>query len=287
MKILLIWEFYDRRDNLNGSISGRQLGEAAHRLVVNSLQVRAEGNGHPGQMYAPHLPHGYGPPHHPYQNLMYSVRERGIMQTSSGYPPMDGGNHHRPSNYTNYKQPYTPPSNNNLYNRSHHVRHEWNDPHDRDYSRREYYPRGPPQHGGHGYPQPSHGYAGQSSFQHQRGRYNNTGVHRSYGGPSHNHSGSNWVPPINSSGGRGYNPPVNSSGGREYNPPGNSSAGRGYHPPANPNGGRGYHPPVNPNGGRGFNPPANPNGGRGYNRPRQSGNHFSSLDRDANSDYRR
>ncbi|XP_073294880.1 5'-3' exoribonuclease 3 [Primulina huaijiensis] len=277
----------ERRDNLNGSISGRQLGEAAHRLVVNSLQVRAEGNGHPGQIYPHHRPQGYVPPHQPYQNHMYSVRERGIMQTSFGYPPMDGGNHHTPSNYTSYKQPYAPPSNNNLYNRSRQDRDEWNDPHGRDYSRREYYPERPPQHGGHGYPQPSHGYSGQASFHHRQGSYNNTGSHRSYGGPSHNHSGSNWVPPINSSGGRGYNPPVNSSGGRGYHPPGNSSAGRGFHRPANSSGGGGFHPPANPNGGRGFNPPANPNGGRGYNRPRQSGNHFSTLDRGANSDYRR
>lgn len=39
------------RPNPPGSLSGRLLGDAAHRLVINSLQTRAGQNGHDGQVH--------------------------------------------------------------------------------------------------------------------------------------------------------------------------------------------------------------------------------------------
>ncbi|KAK6115243.1 hypothetical protein DH2020_007512 [Rehmannia glutinosa] len=45
---------------IGGAISGRQLGEAAHRLVVNSLQSRGDKNNQAGQIYPPHIPHPVG-----------------------------------------------------------------------------------------------------------------------------------------------------------------------------------------------------------------------------------
>ncbi|KAL3845308.1 hypothetical protein ACJIZ3_002711 [Penstemon smallii] len=174
---------YDNRrhNNPNGAVSGRQLGEAAHRLVVNSLQGREEKNGHAGQMYPPH-PHavGYGPqyPPPPYPTHTY-LGEEPVMT------PMDVRSHHRP----NYRQPYPPPSHSNSHNnRYHHPRNEWNEP------RHGYYPQGPGQHGGNVYPSNRPGV-----YPHQPSGYNNSRAPRPYGGE--------WVPRVDSGVGRGYNHP--------------------------------------------------------------------------------
>ncbi|GAB4839116.1 hypothetical protein Ancab_028644 [Ancistrocladus abbreviatus] len=69
------------RQNPPGSISGRQLGEAAHRLVVNSLQMRADRNALGGQMYTMSSPHvqqpSYGPGAAPFLNNRYHGQEYG------------------------------------------------------------------------------------------------------------------------------------------------------------------------------------------------------------------
>ncbi|KAI3464857.1 hypothetical protein Pfo_021520 [Paulownia fortunei] len=199
-----------RHNNTNGAISGRQLGEAAHRLVANSLQLRGEKNGQAGQVYPPHPPHavGYGLHNQPYQNHTYPGGERPMMRASSGY------SHQRPSSSMAYRQPYAPPTYNNPYNRFQNPRNELNDrsvPHVRDYPRHGYYAQGQPQHGGHGYAPYPPGNAGQASirpgvYYHQPSGYNNSEAAPSYGG-GYNHKGGGWVPPVNSNAGRGYNPP--------------------------------------------------------------------------------
>ncbi|GAB2293874.1 5'-3' exoribonuclease 3 [Dionaea muscipula] len=69
-------QFENRRQNQPGSLSGRQLGEAAHRLVANSLQLRADHNGLVNHMNGVPLPPSYGSPTGPpggrYQGQDYS-----------------------------------------------------------------------------------------------------------------------------------------------------------------------------------------------------------------------
>ncbi|KAI4321647.1 hypothetical protein MLD38_035006 [Melastoma candidum] len=62
-------------------VSGKQLGDAAHRLVVNSLQVRASDDNYRGQAHHLHPPsmpdqagppsgrHGHGHGYHPGRNV--------------------------------------------------------------------------------------------------------------------------------------------------------------------------------------------------------------------------
>lgn len=52
------------RPNPPGTISGRQLGDAAHRLVVNSLHVKLNSNGYGNQMHA-HRPSYAEAPYYP------------------------------------------------------------------------------------------------------------------------------------------------------------------------------------------------------------------------------
>ncbi|KAK6138819.1 hypothetical protein DH2020_027440 [Rehmannia glutinosa] len=198
---------------IGGAISGRQLGEAAHRLVVNSLQSRGDKNNQAGQIYPPHIPHpvGYGPRHQPYQNHAYPGGERAVMQASSGY------SHHRPTSSIPYRQPYAPPPHNNppYNNRFQNPRDELNDrsvPYVRDHPRHGYYAQGPPQRGGHGYAPYPPGNVGQAPirpgvyYHNQPTGYNISDDDRSYGG-SYNHKGSSWAPPVNTNAGRGYNHP--------------------------------------------------------------------------------
>ncbi|CAI9786553.1 unnamed protein product [Fraxinus pennsylvanica] len=192
--------------NNNGAISGRHLGEAAHRLVANSLQVRADGNGRCDQIYAPHQSHtgAYGRHYQPYHQNPYSGEERVMMQGNSGYSPVNAGDHHRSSISTSYRQLHASPPHNNAQNRYNHPRNEWSGR--SGHQGRGYHPR----HGynrqvmrqniGHGYPShpppdmdrapipPDHVY--------QQGGYNNSGAHQFYKGGS-------WVPPVNPSVGRG------------------------------------------------------------------------------------
>ncbi|PIM98919.1 hypothetical protein CDL12_28592 [Handroanthus impetiginosus] len=198
----------------NGAISGRQLGEAAHRLVVNSLQMRRENNDHTGHVYPPHPPHavGYTMHYQSYQNNTYPGRERPVMQDSSGY------SHRRPSSSVAYRQPYPPPTHNNPtppYNRFQNPRNE-SVPHAMDYPRgprHGYYAQGqgPPHHGGRGYPPYPRGNVSQAPvrpgvYYHQPSGFNNLEADRSYGG-NYNHKGRGWVPPANANASRGYNHP--------------------------------------------------------------------------------
>ncbi|KAL2512907.1 5'-3' exoribonuclease 3 [Abeliophyllum distichum] len=175
--------------NTNGAISGRHLGVAAHRLVANSLQ--------------------------PSHQNSYSREERVMMQGTSGYSPVNAGDHHRSSISTSSRQSYASPPHNNAQNRYNYPRNEWrgrSGPQSRDYHPRHGYNRQRmQQNSGHGYPSHPPPDMGQAPtppgpyVYHQTG-YGNLGAHQPYTGGSYNMGGS-WVAPVDPSVGRGYGHP--------------------------------------------------------------------------------
>lgn len=146
------------RHNPHGTISGRQLGEAAHRLVANSLQhMKVDRNGYGDRMHGSPLPYAaapYVPPVPSYQE--YGVYDQGYNRFSqprtdsypAGYsqssisaaqPPYDGG----------YSQHYAS-------NTSHHPNRRYHPQYDRNSSGEHpthlYNPSGIHQNGGPRYP---------------------------------------------------------------------------------------------------------------------------------------
>lgn len=120
-------------------MSGHHLGDAAHRLVTNSLQVKSDRyNGH-------HQSHGPPPPYPPYQS------NSRMVQSSSGYPP---------HNYnTGYGQPHV---SNTHYSRSNPQTHGYyQNQHGYTPQQRQYYPH--QGQGGSGY-----AYNGGASYHHQQ-----------------------------------------------------------------------------------------------------------------------
>ncbi|KAL8200204.1 hypothetical protein R6Q57_011543 [Mikania cordata] len=176
-------------NNPRGSVTGRHLGDAAHRLVTNSLQVKPDKHNGRHQSYDP-VPHGPPRPYPAYQsNIPYYRRDSSSMvQPSSGYPPhnFDPG----------YGQPY---ASNTYYSRSN-----------------------PPMHGYH---QNQHGYAYAPSpgpHQHQHlpvsSHYypQQGGSGYAYNGATNHHhhqQGGGWAPHGNQGGGRGYARPPHQGGG--------------------------------------------------------------------------
>ncbi|XP_043713419.1 5'-3' exoribonuclease 3-like isoform X2 [Telopea speciosissima] len=134
--------FDNGRRNPPGTISGRQLGEAARRLVVNSLQVKRYTNGRE-QIHAQSPPYAvgtYGAPPSTYAN---GGGYHNLEHQRGGYHNLEHQRTARPGvNYTNhssrfspttsvknhsdhgYGQPYAPPAAPNPYERSsHHPQH--------------------------------------------------------------------------------------------------------------------------------------------------------------------
>uniref|UniRef100_A0A5B7BCI5 5'-3' exoribonuclease n=1 Tax=Davidia involucrata TaxID=16924 RepID=A0A5B7BCI5_DAVIN len=214
------WE--NGRQNPPGTISGRQLGEAAHRLVVNSLQLKADQNGYGDQMYTP--PSSYaatnGPPFSSYQyNRMVPPR--------TGYPSRSVYGQHRSSNPTtvpnhfdhSYGQ-YASSAAHDPYSRSHtqYERSNLSASQTREYSMHGYYPPGFQQNGGNRYPPhalPQH--AVQHAVQtpipaganfHQQGGYNSYASYQSHGGAaSYQQWDGSRAPQANQSVGRGFGHP--------------------------------------------------------------------------------
>ncbi|KAI8548927.1 hypothetical protein RHMOL_Rhmol07G0311400 [Rhododendron molle] len=210
------WE--NRRQDPPGNISGRQLGDAAHRLVANSLQVRARPNGYSDQMHrTPHPPIAtYGSHSSPYQNNRYQDQERNNMRSSNVATVRNHFDH-------GYSQPYASAAVHDPYSRSHHER----DHYDRSYSRngsnhqsttqsrehnpnRGYHPPGFQQHGGNRYPAhapPRHGVQtpipGGAHFP-QQGGYNS---YQSYGAATYHDPSAGWAPQVENGAGRGYGRP--------------------------------------------------------------------------------
>ncbi|EPS72841.1 hypothetical protein M569_01916 [Genlisea aurea] len=121
----------NNNNNANGTISGQHLGQAAHRLISNSLQIRDERN-NPQAVhgYSPHPRHAAGYESHPrYPNNQYNAPERGRVEASSGY------SQHRHSISAAYGQSYAPPPSGpiprypNLPIDSNGMYPHWRDPH--------------------------------------------------------------------------------------------------------------------------------------------------------------
>lgn len=105
------------RPNPPGSISGRQLGEAAHRLVINSLQVRADQNGFARSPAYATASATYGPVHSHPDNRYYGQEHGGMMP-----PPRAaylGAGHQRPPamGQIHQSQPYSSPASLHQYGR--------------------------------------------------------------------------------------------------------------------------------------------------------------------------
>ncbi|XAR64186.1 hypothetical protein NMG60_11024433 [Bertholletia excelsa] len=196
-----------RRDP-SGAISGWQLGEAAHRLVVNSLQPRADRNGFGDHMRGETLPYptAYGQQHSSYQNSRYYRHEHGRMEPPrTGYAHTTQGRHHWLSNS------FMP------HNQLDHNYHRPQAPlvHQPYGGSRQYYQTGFQQNGGNRYPSNSHPRHGVQTpilppaHIHQQGGYNAYGNHQPSGAPSYHNNGATWVPraQVNPSGGRGYGRP--------------------------------------------------------------------------------
>ncbi|KAI4316915.1 hypothetical protein L6164_024844 [Bauhinia variegata] len=102
------------RQNPPGALSGRQLGEAAHRLLVNSLQVKVDSNGY-GNNGPPHnyvAPMGHPQPFPSYQNYESNPGYL-VMPPLMPVPPHQGHPQFssfavRPSQQYGYDQPYSP-----------------------------------------------------------------------------------------------------------------------------------------------------------------------------------
>ena len=127
-----------------GTISGRQLGEAAHRLVVNSLQVRANSNGYSDQMHGP--PRSYTTTHEKPLSSFQNNRPHGHElnrpeAAMTGYPAETAQGHHHSSHLTTEQNQcgvmviHASPTVQNPSSRSRH-QHE-SDPYNRSYPRPE------------------------------------------------------------------------------------------------------------------------------------------------------
>ncbi|KAK9129549.1 hypothetical protein Sjap_010036 [Stephania japonica] len=206
----------------SGSISGRQLGNAAHRLVMNSLQLKNEPVGHvhtdpsyPTQPGFASSPYG-GPSYQNGRHYNYDNHRSG---------PVQADYHHNVRSHSNHGNGPVPP---------HHSRPS-NHRHERDggaaASRRDHhqmhsYPPGPVQNGGQHYP-PRYAVPPQVPPVIAGGQvhpplafHNGYGPYPPYGAGAHDQWGGNWGHGGNRSGGRGRNRySALDRGGRSSGPP--------------------------------------------------------------------
>ncbi|KDP36941.1 hypothetical protein JCGZ_08232 [Jatropha curcas] len=101
------WE--SQRHNPPGTISGRQLGEVSHRLVMNSLQLKVDHNGYANHLHiqtSPYAAAPHVPPHSSYLNGLHDPGRQRIAQPRTDY---SNSGHHRSSNPSHYNQGYDRP----------------------------------------------------------------------------------------------------------------------------------------------------------------------------------
>ncbi|KAL5847801.1 hypothetical protein ACOSQ3_011325 [Xanthoceras sorbifolium] len=103
---------YDNgRHNPRGTMSGHQLGEASHRLVVNSLQLKGDRNGYGNHMHASPQPYAAAPyvlpptSYHDYRG--HHQGHHRIMQPSIPTIPTPYDQHHAsPTSHLPYRRSY-------------------------------------------------------------------------------------------------------------------------------------------------------------------------------------
>nr|XP_016513870.1 PREDICTED: 5'-3' exoribonuclease 3-like isoform X2 [Nicotiana tabacum] len=222
------WE--NGRHHHPGAISGRQLGEAAHRLVANSLQKKEDRGGHGdyrraynGQGHGDQpasYPAAHGPPFPSFQTHRYNVHEN--TRPSFGHSARDVGNQPRSSGSStvrhhydhSYSESYVPPDVGS-YSRSHPHHESGGRPvtRSRDYRSRGHHTDGMQHNGGYSYSShashPQH--VGQvpvpptANF-HQQSGYNTSTSYEPYGAGSYNQRGAGRAPQTNQNV-RGYHHP--------------------------------------------------------------------------------
>ncbi|KAL2318845.1 hypothetical protein Fmac_032721 [Flemingia macrophylla] len=193
------------RKNPPGSISGRELGEAAHRLIVNSLQAKVDTNGYhhphngPPMSYPP--PMGHRQPAHSYSSRPGYVAMPPVSAPSLQRPQFAPYDAAPTSQQYGYNQPYQPPP------LAFNPRPQSNS-YDYQHPRSQHYPRNHHHHGSgvrHGY---------QTSGNNQNARFTNTqGAYA-----SHHHEVSHHNQNFQPSGGsyQNWTPRNNPSGHREH-----------------------------------------------------------------------
>ncbi|KAI9109281.1 hypothetical protein K1719_019904 [Acacia pycnantha] len=210
-----------RRHNPPGSISGAHLGDSAHRLLVNSLQLKVQSNGHEHIINRESHPYAapMGPPQSllPYPRYDSHLGYRGASRPMSAPPPR--GPLHPPP-YTpiptqqyGYTQPYPGPS---IYN-THHQSNSYG----RNNSSMAHSTGGSARHGYHHQPSDANLNArfvnAQGNAPAYNGAYNNYhhGQHSSNfdssGAPSHQQVHQNWVTQSNPGVPRGHGYPQQSA----------------------------------------------------------------------------
>ncbi|XP_009591840.1 5'-3' exoribonuclease 3-like isoform X2 [Nicotiana tomentosiformis] len=222
------WE--NGRHHHPGAISGRQLGEAAHRLVANSLQKKEDRGGHGdyrraynGQGHGDQpasYPAAHGPPFPSFQTHRYNVHEN--TRPSFGHSARDVGNQPRSSGSStvrhhydhSYSESYVPPDVGS-YSRSHPHHESGGRPvtRSRDYRSRGHHTDGMQHNGGYSYSShathPQH--VGQvpvpptANF-HQQSGYNTSTSYEPYGAGNYNQRGAGRAPQTNQNV-RGYHHP--------------------------------------------------------------------------------
>ncbi|XP_057973124.1 5'-3' exoribonuclease 3 isoform X2 [Malania oleifera] len=256
---------YNDRQNPPGTISGRQLGEAAHRLVINTLQLKGNRNGLADHMHAP--PPSYAAAMHRLpsasfpSNTYHDRDQHRMFQPRTEYPVQDPSTIQSQNNHDNH--PSTIQSQNNhdnhrygqQYPPSAAPRHSYDrsSRHQNQSSNRGsenpmhgYDQAGFHQNGGLRYPPryvgqapiiaggPQHHHQWQQQQQQQPVGYNGYGSHQSYGAPTYNQWGGGgrggWAPPASHSAPRGgYSYPQ--QGGNRYSTLDTAGAGRRPPPP--------------------------------------------------------
>lgn len=224
------------RQNPPGSLSGKHLGEAAHRLLANSLQMKVESNGHEHTMNGEY--HPYAAPMGPPQSLLPHT----IYDSHSGYigsprpmsaPPPRGPpipSRYPPTQQYGYNQPYAEPS---VYN-SHHQsnsygRNNYERPSSHHYGRNNHsMAHGGRGRGRHSYQAPDANHDARFGNAHgdapaYNGAYNNHhyGQHssnfHSNRAPSHQQARPGWVPRASAGGHRQqHGPPQQPTSGHRH-----------------------------------------------------------------------
>ncbi|KAK6939362.1 Xrn1, helical domain [Dillenia turbinata] len=215
------WE--NRRQNPNGSVSGRQLGDAAHRLVVNSLQIKADQNGYEDQLHLPgpsYAVPAYGQPVTAYSNGYYNQQQYSMMPSRTDHPSQnyprfshnssvqDTYNRGQGRPYGSSDLAYHPYDGGVSYSRPEKSNRPM--PNNGGHYPQGFYQPGPHQNGAHRYPP---GHVPQAPVrpgsQHPpRGAYGGYGGYHSYGANSHQQQyGGNWTPQPNQNFNRGYGHP--------------------------------------------------------------------------------